>query len=331
LPLVGDGPKIGARSADKRTGRIMQSSALLAALRTGVAGLAILTAAALAAQQLSRRRLRLSRPLAAALGRQGSSGSLLPVTDSEEDGCPSPLRGVSPDSVRGSGSRGGRRAARLGVEGLSHGSRSRSTRGHPSSSGTPLVVISDAGQDLDDEMSIVMMRYLVSQGQIDLRGILATLAPAFDRALLIRGTLDMLGMHDVPVGIGTDGGSVEHENSRIRAAYVPPRFSEGALALEPGRELLRRLMQHAAAGPPEDKLTLLLIASTKDAAIMLRDHEELFVEAVQEVVIMGGCVEGAWVHSPQGRASSGEAGMSRIATHYRTAPKSDTLPYGACC
>jgi hypothetical protein len=69
-------------------------------------------------------------------------------------------------------------------------------------------------------------------------------------------------------------------------------------------------MQEAAAGPPEDKLTLLLIASTKDAAIMLRDHEELFVQAVQEVVIMGGCVEGAWVHSPQARASAGETRVS---------------------
>ena len=37
----------------------------------------------------------------------------------------------------------------------------------------------------------------------------------------------------------------------------------------------RRLMEDAAAGPEEGRLTLLLIASTKDAAIALRDHEEL--------------------------------------------------------
>ena len=74
----------------------------------------------------------------------------------------------------------------------------------------------------------------------DLRGIVSTLAPAFDRALLIRGTLDMLGMHDVPVGIGSDGGCIDHQKDKIEAAYIPPRFSEGALALEPGRELLRR-------------------------------------------------------------------------------------------
>ena len=44
-------------------------------------------------------------------------------------------------------------------------SRSRSGR-RSESSGTPLVVISDAGQDLDDEMSIVMMRYLDSRDLI---------------------------------------------------------------------------------------------------------------------------------------------------------------------
>ena len=50
----------------------------------------------------------------------------------------------------------------------------------------------------------------------------------------------MLGMHDVPVGIGSDGGCIDHQKDKIEAAYIPPRFSEGALALEPGRELLRR-------------------------------------------------------------------------------------------
>ena len=73
----------------------------------------------------------------------------------------------------------------------------------------PLVLVSDPGQDLDDEMSYIMLRYLVKQGLVELRGIICTLAPAFDRARLCRGTLDLLGLHDCPVGIGTDGGDQE--------------------------------------------------------------------------------------------------------------------------
>ena len=73
----------------------------------------------------------------------------------------------------------------------------------------PLVLISDPGQDLDDEMSYIMLRYLVKKGLVELRGIICTLAPAFDRARLCRGTLDLLGLHDCPVGIGTDGGDLK--------------------------------------------------------------------------------------------------------------------------
>ena len=94
-------------------------------------------------------------------------------------------------------------------------------------------------------MAIVMMRHLISRGlakhrqghplprvarrltpcareQVDLRGIVATLAPAYERARLIRGTLDMLGMHDVPVGVGSDGEIAPPAPKQQRVA-APPR------------------------------------------------------------------------------------------------------------
>mmetsp|Transcript_26888 Transcript_26888/g.78333 ORF Transcript_26888/g.78333 Transcript_26888/m.78333 type:complete len:219 (+) Transcript_26888:130-786(+) len=53
----------------------------------------------------------------------------------------------------------------LHSDGLRRGSRTRSARRSSASSGSvPLVVVSDAGQDLDDEMAIVMMRHLISRG-----------------------------------------------------------------------------------------------------------------------------------------------------------------------
>jgi len=154
---------------------------------------------------------------------------------------------------------------------------------------TNLVAISDPGQDLDDEMSYIMMRYLVAQGMLDVRGIVTTLAPAHDRARLCRGTLDLLGLQKVPVGIGTDGGDAKGDHKATgfeenAKTYMPERNCEEAMFLEPGRHLLNRI--YCAARPLS--LTLLIIASLKDAALFLRDNEELFVAQTKEVVIMGG-------------------------------------------
>mmetsp|Transcript_6060 Transcript_6060/g.10477 ORF Transcript_6060/g.10477 Transcript_6060/m.10477 type:complete len:941 (+) Transcript_6060:95-2917(+) len=153
----------------------------------------------------------------------------------------------------------------------------------------PLVVISDPGQDLDDEMVFIMLTHLVDEGFVDLQGVVATLAPAYDRARLCRGTLDLLGMHDVPVGVGTDGGDVDGTHKaaafdNLAHSYMPPSNSERSMSMEPGRRLLHRIYVEA-----EPKLlTLVVIASLKDAALFLRDNEKLFVEKTTEVVIMGG-------------------------------------------
>jgi hypothetical protein len=152
-----------------------------------------------------------------------------------------------------------------------------------------LLLISDPGQDLDDEMTFIMLRHLVDTGQVDVLGIVTTLAPSFDRARLCRGTLDTLGLFDVPVGIGTDGGDIhgmyKAENFETWASsYMPSRFSESSSSLEPGRRLMHRLYQAA----DERSITLVIIASLKDAAVFMRDNETLFVEKTREVVIMGG-------------------------------------------
>merc|ERR1740117_577733 len=58
-----------------------------------------------------------------------------------------------------------------------------------------IFVVTDPGQDLDDEMAFVVMRQLEEEGLVHLVGAVCTLAPAFERARLLRGTLDLLGMH----------------------------------------------------------------------------------------------------------------------------------------
>ena len=98
----------------------------------------------------------------------------------------------------------------------------------------PLVVLSDPGQDLDDEMAFIMMKDLEMAGFIDVQGIVCTLTPASDRARLCRGTLDLLGLAHVRVGIGTDGGDLEGQHNsalfvQSASSYMPAAHSEQAL------------------------------------------------------------------------------------------------------
>eukprot|EP00931_Biecheleriopsis_adriatica_P048487 TRINITY_DN28009_c0_g1_i1.p1 TRINITY_DN28009_c0_g1~~TRINITY_DN28009_c0_g1_i1.p1 ORF type:complete len:815 (-),score=122.46 TRINITY_DN28009_c0_g1_i1:29-2425(-) len=149
-----------------------------------------------------------------------------------------------------------------------------------------LIMISDPGQDLDDEMMFIMLRYLVERDLVDVQAIICTLAPAFDRARLCRGTLSSLGLGQVKVGLGSDGGDLEGKHKaetfeRWARPYMPPRHSS---IFKSGQQLLNHL--YAEAEPKS--LTILVTASLKDIALFLRDFEELFHTKTRELVIMGG-------------------------------------------
>mmetsp|Transcript_8387 Transcript_8387/g.18791 ORF Transcript_8387/g.18791 Transcript_8387/m.18791 type:complete len:1311 (+) Transcript_8387:243-4175(+) len=114
----------------------------------------------------------------------------------------------------------------------------------------PIILISDPGQDLDDEMMFIMARHLVSLDLISLKGVIANLSPSFARARLTRGTLDLLGLHRVPVGIGTDGGDVagKHSSDQFEttaSSYIVQEDGEAARGLESGHRLLQRLYEDA--------------------------------------------------------------------------------------
>lgn len=150
-----------------------------------------------------------------------------------------------------------------------------------------IVIITDPGQDLDDEMTFILLRCLQELGLVEVQCVVANLHPSFKRALLCRGALDMLGMHDVPVGYGSDGGDttgVHKDDFRETAPYMPSENSQQAFALPAGRTLLYRIFNEAQP----KSLSLCLISSLKDAAGFLRDNEELFVLKVKDVTIMGG-------------------------------------------
>ena len=108
-----------------------------------------------------------------------------------------------------------------------------------------IVMFTDAGTDLDDEMAMIFARYLIEFNFIDLLGVVSVLHPSFKRAQLARGTMDMIGLHAVPVAFGTDGGDVAGRNEAPDAAsfsYMPPDGSERSFSLETGRTLLYRIL-----------------------------------------------------------------------------------------
>jgi len=170
-----------------------------------------------------------------------------------------------------------------------YGDESRSDRAEVDASAAALVVVSDCGRSLDDELALVLLRALADRGTARIAAYVANGHPAFARARLARGALDALGLYHVAVGVGTDGGA---------ASRTSPRGDDGAgdvdysgddrrraaeSPLISGRRLLHRAF--VRAGPRS--LTLVLLSSLKDAALFLRDNEHLFSEKAAAVVIAG--------------------------------------------
>ena len=147
-----------------------------------------------------------------------------------------------------------------------------------------IVLITDPGQDQDDEMAMVLLRDMVHRGFFNCRAVVANLRPSIDRARLARGTLDVLGLSHVPVGVGSDGGSSTHVDnfSESSSAYIPssidPATSGTSSVIHPdGQQLLLEVYEKAPLGG----LVMVCISSLKDAAKFLSAHEELFVSKVE--------------------------------------------------
>lgn len=151
--------------------------------------------------------------------------------------------------------------------------------GGPSPTPISLVIITDPGKDLDDEMALIMLSALWKLGMVDPRCVVTNLHPAAERATLARGTLDVLGLQHVPVGCGTDGGDRSSPPMNL-PSYAPTPSQP----FPSGAELLDSVLQAAE----DHSLTLLLISSLRDAADLLQANEPLFVLKVNRVVVMGG-------------------------------------------
>ena len=149
------------------------------------------------------------------------------------------------------------------------------------------VVVSDLDKDYDDLAAMTILKELHRLGILKLAGYVANLVPAQDRARFARGALDSMGLHCVPVGVGTDGVSdlTLHEvhNYELRADFM------AAEAIETdGLDLLTRLCQEAKACG--ESLTLVCLSSLKDVNMFARAQPTLFQQTISAILMQGGAV-----------------------------------------
>lgn len=152
---------------------------------------------------------------------------------------------------------------------------------------TPIFNVTDLQQDPDDEDLIAAMGNFTLQGAIQLFGMIANLAPAEWRTRLLRRTLDLLGMDDVPVGQGTDC-------NKDPAVYMDPRrWNIPYLANVPahaqfprGKELFVAQLRDV----PDRIVTLLGVSGLTDIATLLEEESLLVEHTIRRVVMMGGVI-----------------------------------------
>eukprot|EP00579_Thalassiosira_antarctica_P003907 CAMPEP_0201903278 /NCGR_PEP_ID=MMETSP0902-20130614/55392_1 /ASSEMBLY_ACC=CAM_ASM_000551 /TAXON_ID=420261 /ORGANISM="Thalassiosira antarctica, Strain CCMP982" /LENGTH=957 /DNA_ID=CAMNT_0048437315 /DNA_START=11 /DNA_END=2884 /DNA_ORIENTATION=+ len=146
--------------------------------------------------------------------------------------------------------------------------------------GTPMIVITDIGRDIDDALAIVMLSSLKKMFILNPLACIVTLAPEEDRACLARTVLDSLGMHDVPVGLGTDVACPGEISLRCfnGVAHQNPFHFERASSL------MSRILTEAEP----KSVKILCLANLKDISELIVKQEVLFRTKVKEVIIMGG-------------------------------------------
>lgn len=149
------------------------------------------------------------------------------------------------------------------------------------SSSLPLLIMSDDGKDPDDELCKVLLRSLTQRGLAKCYGCIGNLCPAKDRARLARGTLDELGMPDVPVAVGGDMITSTAGEYEFDVPYIANLDQCRPHGVDMFVEILKDLKDG-------QKVSLVCLSGLADAWLLLKDHRDVFREKIGRVVIMGG-------------------------------------------
>jgi len=157
-----------------------------------------------------------------------------------------------------------------------------------------IVMITDPNHDPDDLVTYVISAQLQKEGFIKMEAIVTTLGDQetrTKRAKFAKGAFNSLGLDDIQVGVGSD-----YKYYNDKRVMADQKFfddidqnalrivNDGSNINLNGQDLLLETFQKA-----EDKsLTIAIIAGMTDIAKFISNHEELFKQKVEKVVIMGG-------------------------------------------
>ena len=127
----------------------------------------------------------------------------------------------------------------------------------------PILIFTDPGQDLDDELAMVVLRSLAERRYVRPIGLVANLQPSDARARLLKGTLKVLGLPNVPVAVGTDGG---------RADYTDTFSATGGDYMSTDQEVesdYLEMCQRVLLNEADHSVLVLCISSLTDACQLL--------------------------------------------------------------
>lgn len=169
-----------------------------------------------------------------------------------------------------------------------------------------LILVSDAGRDVDDELTLLLTKALINQGLVDLRAVITNSKPTLKRAQLVLGTLNALGEFSVPVAMGEP---INNDSITMDYEFNAPYLS-GEQNFPDGQSLLLQTFEQAA----DHSLLLVLISGMTDANQFMMQHPELAKRKIDKVMIMGGVLsdKNGFVHDEQGRLIPDESYNNHI-------------------
>jgi inosine-uridine nucleoside N-ribohydrolase len=149
-----------------------------------------------------------------------------------------------------------------------------------------VIVISDVGKDYDDMVALLVLKELHRLGVICLKSMVANLMPAVRRAKMARRIFDLLGLEDVPVGIGQRASNKDYPENAYEFGWEQDAID--AMKDEDfrsGEELLRQ--SYVDAQRDGKKITVVLLSSLTDIDSFVASNEELFAHSTACVQIQG--------------------------------------------
>jgi len=149
-----------------------------------------------------------------------------------------------------------------------------------------VAVITDVCKDYDDMAALLILKELHRLGVISLKAVVANLMPANQRAKMARRMFDLLGLQDIPVGIGTRACTKDHSVNDYE--FVWERETIDTMRdddFQSGEDLL--MQTYATAQGEGKKITVVLISSLTDIDSFATHNEELFARTTASVQIQG--------------------------------------------